>query len=298
MSEYGDWEYYAQNAGFNQDNWGELLQEERTSRQPRESGELRLLQQATNIQEAHNDNLSTHAFADGYWAMFDYNRGYADDLEYSGIMDIFRLPKFAYYFFRSQKDICMDNLFSAPMVYIASYWEPEISKNVRIYSNCDEVELFLDNKFIGRKYADNDAISQNLSHPPFTFNIACKQPGTLEAIGYCKGERVCSHSVSTAGQPARIRLRVDISGISPVPGDILLVYADILDENGNIVHNASPDVKFQIIQNGQLLSPEHVDALGGIATALIKVGRLESDILLKATSHNLESDQIEILITK
>lgn len=298
VSEYGDWEYYAQNAGFNQDNWGELLQEERTSRQPRESGELRLLQQATNIQEAHNDNLSTHAFADGYWAMFDYNRGYADDLEYSGIMDIFRLPKFAYYFFRSQKDICMDNLFSAPMVYIASYWEPEISKNVRIYSNCDEVELFLDNKFIGRKYADNDAISQNLSHPPFTFNIACKQPGTLEAIGYCKGERVCSHSVSTAGQPARIRLRVDISGISPVPGDILLVYADILDENGNIVHNASPDVKFQIIQNGQLLSPEHVDALGGIATALIKVGRLESDILLKATSHNLESDQIEILITK
>lgn len=93
-------------------------------------------------------------------------------------------------------------------------------------------------------------------------------------------------------------MRVDISGISPVPGDILLVYADILDENGNIVHNASPDVKFQIIQNGQLLSPEHVDALGGIATALIKVGRLESDILLKATSHNLESDQIEILITK
>lgn len=294
VSEYGDWEYYAQNAGFNQDNWEELLQEERSSRQPRESGESRLLQQVANIQEAHNDNLSTHAFADGYWAMFDYNRGYAEDLEYSGIMDIFRLPKFSYHFFRSQKDICEDKLFSDPMVYIASYWEPGKSKNVSIYSNCDEVELFLDNKSVGRKYADNDAATRNLGHPPFTFEIACRRPGTLEAIGYCKGKRVCSHSVSTAGQPAGIRLRADISGISPVPDDILFVYADILDENGNLVHNASPEVRFQIIRNGQLLGPEHADALGGIATALVKAGRSGSDISVMATSDGLEPDQIEI----
>ncbi|MGY8910349.1 MAG: glycoside hydrolase family 2 protein [Flavobacteriales bacterium] len=69
VSEYGDWEYYAMNAGLNQDDWSGLLQEERSSRQLRSAGEKALLQQAKNIQEAHNDNLYTPEFADGYWLM-------------------------------------------------------------------------------------------------------------------------------------------------------------------------------------------------------------------------------------
>ena len=59
------------NAGLDQDAWGDLKQEERSSRQLLSGGEARLLQQATNIQEAHNDNMNTPAFADGYWVMFD-----------------------------------------------------------------------------------------------------------------------------------------------------------------------------------------------------------------------------------
>lgn len=299
VSEYGDWEYYAQNAGFNQDNWEDLLQEERTSRQPRESGEARQLQQATNIQEAHNDNLSTHAFADGYWAMFDYNRGYANDLEYSGIMDIFRLPKFSYYFFKSQRSISENNLFAKPMIYIASYWEPSISKSVRVYSNCDEVELYLNDRFVARKRADNDKLSKRLSHPPFTFDIACTTPGELRAIGYYKGEKLCSHIVTTAKEPAKIKLRFDESGKSPQANDLIFVYADILDSNGIIVHDASNKIKLEVFGDGEIVNCNEVITLGGTATALVKTGGLSlGSLAINASSPGLEADTIEIEIGK
>ena len=89
------------NAGLNQDGWQNLTPAESNSRQLRWQGERALLQQAANFQEAHNDNRGTIAFADGLWVMYDYNRGYSPDIESSGCMDIFRLPKFSYHFFSS-----------------------------------------------------------------------------------------------------------------------------------------------------------------------------------------------------
>jgi beta-galactosidase len=288
VSEYGDWEYYAQNAGFNQQAWKDLREGERNSRQPRFAGEKRMLQQALNIQEAHNDNLSTHAFADGYWVMFDYNRGMATEQEYSGIMDIFRLPKFSYYFLKSQRNYSSLSEFSKPMLFIASYWQPGESTGVKIFSNCEEVELFIDGKSAGRQKPDNNVLTSNLYHPPFTYDIPCHKAGTIKAVGYMKGKVVAEQSVSTPANPERLSIQVDESGKPPTLNDVIFVYASIQDRNSTIIDNDSRQVSF-MVKGAQLIGPAKVNAQAGIATVLVRTGNNPSKITITASAAGLKT---------
>ncbi len=297
VSEYGDWEYYAMNAGLNQNEWQDLKLEERSSRQLLSFGEERLLQQATNIQEAHNDNFNTPAFADGYWVMYDYNRGYADDLEASGIMSINRLPKFSYYFFQSQRDPNeeSDLIQTGPSAFIASYWNDTSSLDVKVFSNCEEVALFLNDSLIGKQEPNNDRIPNNLSHPPFTFHLDRFSKGTLKALGYIDNEEVTSHIITTHEEPATLRLRIDESGRPPNSGvnDVVFVYAEVIDRNGTVVPINVYDIDFSIRSgDAQLISPVKTHTEAGIASALIRIGQLAGPITIRASSSGLNETEI------
>ena len=292
VSEYGDWEYYAMNAGLNQDSWGGLMQADRSSRQLLGDGEVRLLQQVTNIQEAHNDNFNTPAFADGYWAMFDYNRGYSDDLESSGIMSIDRLPKYSYYFFQSQRDAdeISDRYQSGPMVYIASYWQENSPLNVCVFSNADEVELFLNGKSLGKQLPDENRISNNLAHPPFTFKINKFEAGELLAKAYIDGKEVATHAVKTPLEPKTIELKIDESDKAPEAGvnDAILVYACMKDENGTTVPVNDQLVEFTVEGDATIQNIGAIKTEAGIAAALIKIGNAKSGITITAKAEGIK----------
>jgi beta-galactosidase len=268
VSEYGDWEYYAMNAGLDQNAWRDLSPAESNSRQLRWQGERALLQQATNFQEAHNDNQATIAVGDGLWVMFDYMRGYSPDVEASGCMDIFRLPKFSYHFFRSQRPAA-----SGPVIFIASHWAPGSSTDVRVFSNCDEVELSLDGRALARRKPDQDRLSTRLAHPPFTFRLGEFRPGTLEAVGYVAGRRVARHSVSTAGAVARLALSVDVSGRprDRHRKDVLFCHASLLDARGTLVTDAWENVAFGATGGARLLGANPYATEAGIASILVEI---------------------------
>jgi beta-galactosidase len=293
VSEYGDWEYYAMNAGLNQDLWGDLLEEERSSRQGPGSGEKRLLQQALNIQEAHNDNLNTPAVADGYWVMFDYNRGYADDLEESGIMGIFRIPKYSYHFFRSQRSAGEMVHWKAhePMVFIASEYSGTSSGDIRIFSNCEEVVLYLNDSILGRQKPDQNRISEFLKHPPFTFKEIPFTPGILTARGVNDGELAAEHSIAAAGAPVEMILEADLSGRPWESGvkDGIFVYARVVDHHKQVIHDFSGQVTFEVSGDAALIGDSSPPVEGGMATALIMAGEEPDEITLKAVSGSLQS---------
>jgi beta-galactosidase len=274
VSEYGDWEYYAQNAGLEQEAWADLSPDAANSRQLRWHGEAALLQQATNFQEAHNDNRKTIACADGLWVMYDYNRGYAPDIESSGCMDIFRLPKFSHAFFRSQRppDEDLHEAESGPMLFIASYWKPDSNLNVRVFSNCEEVALYLDGELVARRRPDTGRMSTNLAHPPFTFGLGGFRPGRLEAIGYIDGQEAARHAVRTPGIVERLDLRLDESGRAfAVDGkDVAFLHAELKDAVGTTIPDAWENVFFGATGDITLVGTNPFSSDAGIASILVQ----------------------------
>ncbi|WP_139957000.1 glycoside hydrolase family 2 protein [Flavicella sediminum] len=269
VSEYGDWEYYSKNAGLNQDQLPNNLRDEYSSRQARAYGEERLLRQAYNVQESHNDNFNTKAYSDSYWVMYDYNRGYHDELEESGLMDIFRLPKFGYYFYKSQKDVEDEIVLS-----IASYWNEKSPLELKVFSNCEEVKLFLNDKLVSTQIPDRDKNSTNLVHPPFTFKMKSFQAGTLKAVGYIKGKAVAESTVHTPKKVTGLKVWVDESGKKPQAGvnDVVFVYIAAIDENGTVVPDFSEALELAIDGDLELMNVDGVKAEAGIATALVRIG--------------------------
>lgn len=285
VSEYGDWEYHSKNAGLNQDNLPNDMRAELSSRQARAFGEKRLLNMAYNLQESHNDNLNTVAYSDSYWVMYDYNRGYHDDIEYSGIMDIFRLPKFGYYFYQSQRDIT-----DGPVVELATYWNEKSPTDVKVFSNADEVKLYLNDELVASQKPGSGKNTNKLNHPPFTFKVGKFEAGTLKAVGYTNGKEVAQDVVKTPLKATNLKLWLDESGKAPEAGvnDVLFLYIAAVDENGTIIPDFSEEVNLKINGDVEVLNLGKVEAEAGIATALIRVGTAKEVVRINANSGDLK----------
>lgn len=300
IAEYGDWEYYAQNAGFNQTAFADLQKDERTSRQLREYGEVRLLQQSLNFREAKNSNRKgTGTIGDANWLMFDYNRGYSPDLEASGISSIFRIPKFTYWFYKSQQPpevLEIGNIESGPMVKIATWWTEGSPTDITVFSNCEEVNLFLNGKSLGRQAPAADQYSDHLRYPPFIFNVEDYEPGTLRAIGFINGEEVADDEVKTSRKPAAIQLEADLSGvpINPDHRDVIFIYARITDKDGTLVTDADTKVSFSLNGNARLIGDNPAPAKAGIATILLETHGLSTPLEIHASAQKLKEAGIVI----
>ena len=278
VSEYGDWEYYAQNAGLSQTQWANLVPDHANSRQLRWHGETRSLQQATNFQEAHNDNRKTIAFGDGLWVMFDYNRGYAPDIESSGCADLFRVPKLSYQFFRSQRDATARSTkyASGPMVFIASHWTAGSPLAVRVFSNAEQVELTLNGAALARQYPDRGRLSTNLAHAPFTFALPQFVAGTLVATAFIGGSAVATHRVKTPEAPTALQLRVDDQG-RPFGGrgkDVAFVHASLVDAAGTLAVEAWENVAFGTTGAVRIVGANPYSSEAGIASAVLSTETL------------------------
>ena len=231
------------------------------------------------------------------WTGHDYlgeaglaSGGWPFKLFSGGVCDLANFEKDLYYLYQSQWT-------SEPMVHILPHWthpvmEPGTEIPVWVYSNCEEIELFLNGQSLGKEKPGTEWQEMQCQWlVPWT-------AGELVAIGYRDGRKLAEKRVRTASEPTHLRLSIDGLPLAKSGKDIVQVRAETLDrkdefypygENRIWFHLQGP-ARIKALDNGKPndVEPFHGTtdraAFFGLARAYIESDDERGDISLLAGS--------------
>ena len=236
-----------------------------------------------------------------YWTGFDY-RGEPNPLSYPahdsefGILDYCGFPKDEAYYLKSWWT-------DEPVLHIFPHWNLQGHEGEEVevwaYSNCDEVELTVNGKKLGRQPMPRNG------HLKWK---AVYQPGRVEATGYKNGKRILTKTIETTKAAAKEVLKADRHQIAADGQDMAIVNIELHDQKGRFVPNASPVLTFCLEGDASIigcgngdpsyLGSDHPDkqpchtfsipAFNGRAQVLIQSGKLPSTVTLKCTADGLK----------
>jgi beta-galactosidase len=131
--------------------------------------------------------------------------------------------------------------FSEPLL---ADWTPKDmgphTENVEVYTNAEEVELFLNGKSVGTDKLHPDASA-------ITFKVPF-EPGTLKAVAKSRGKIVATEELKTAGKPAQLVFTADKAQtpLTPDWNDVRYVTAALVDNAGTVIPDSTTMVHFSI----------------------------------------------------
>jgi beta-galactosidase len=193
-----------------------------------------------------------------------------------------------------------------PQVLFADWTPKDLQpheENVEIYSNCEQVELFLNGKSLGSKPRPKDDSSR-------TWKVDFA-PGTVRAVGMNQGKIVATYELRTAGNPSTLLLVLDKSSIVNGWDDVAFANVSVVDDQGTIVPGAQNLINFKVEGPGFVAAVDSANsnshepyqatqrqAFQGVCLALIKANASRGKIKLTATSPNLRSASVELTVAR
>lgn len=225
------------------------------------------------------------------WTGFDYlgeptPYEWPSRSSYFGILDLAGFPKDAYYMYQSEWT-------NKPVLHILPHWNWKKGQTIDVwaYTNCDEVELFLNGKSLGVRKKTGEEL-----HMMWRVTY---EPGALKAVGK-RGRKVLTEEVKTAGAPAKIVLEADRNKISADGRDLSFITVKVLDDKGTLVPDAGNLVHFKISGEGKIagvdngsetdLEPFKADyrkAFNGLALVVVQSTGKTGTVKLEAASDGL-----------
>lgn len=229
------------------------------------------------------------------WTGFDYRGeptpyGWPSVTSYFGMMDLCGFPKDNIWYLKSwwTKDT---------ILHILPHWNWRGKEgkpvNVWVYSNCDEVELFLNKKSLGRK-----AMLPN-GHLQWIVNY---QPGIIEATGYKKGKKVAVEKVKTTGDASVLNLEMFKSSSNKEGIGTVVINVSAADKNGLLMPVADNEINFSLtgpakiigVGNGNTVSLERDRFTETISTVGIQIKKervIEPQENFAAATANIYDDK-------
>lgn len=174
---------------------------------------------------------------------------------------------------------------------------------VEIYSNAEEVEIFLNGKSKGTfKVPDNAApIRTKFSY----------EPGTIKVEARTNGKVVANHEMHTANKPEKISLTASRQKLSNQFDDVVYITAYICDTDGVCCPNADQLLNFSVSGTGDIIATDNADpeshvpfsatsrrALSGRCIAIIRANQNSGQIKVKVQADDLETGEITLEIMK
>jgi len=180
------------------------------------------------------------------WTGFDYRGeptpyGWPCINSHFGILDTCGFPKDNYWYYQSW-------WVAKPVLHLLPHWNwpgregQEI--DVRALSNCEDVELFLNGRSLGR---------QALKRTETLKWKAPYAPGVLSAKGFRGGQVVAETRVETTGAPAALQLTPDRATIDANGEDVAVITVAVADAQGRVVPVADNAVSFELQGPGRII---------------------------------------------
>lgn len=233
------------------------------------------------------------------WTGFDYlgeptPYGWPSRSSYFGIMDLAGFPKDVYYMYQSEWT-------NKPVLHIFPHWNWNKGDTIDVwaFTNCEEVELFLNGKSLGTQKKAGEELHL-MWHVPF-------ESGTLKAIGRISGKETLSDEVRTAGAPAKVVLQPDRKVIAADGRDLSFVTVKVLDDKGTLVPDTANLVHFKISGNGKIagvdngseidhdpFKADYRKAFNGLCLVVVQSSERAGEIQLTAASDGLKGSEITI----
>ena len=224
------------------------------------------------------------------WTGFDY---YGEPTPFAwpaissqfGIMDICGHPKDFYYYYKSWWT-------DEPVVHICTHWNfrKKEKRRICIFGNCDEIELLVNGKTLGKKPMEKDGF--------LIWDDVEYADGEIKAVGYNGGEIAAEHVVKTAGEPCGINLVKEFA-----ENGTAIIRAEIVDREGIVVPYADNEIEFTI-DNGKILGTSNGNpsdhtlahsnkrrAFNGLAQV---IAEYESGAKICAVSAEIAGTQLEL----
>ena len=263
----------------------------------------RLTEHTMRHARIHDQLASNPQYAGGIgWCAFDYNThgnfGSGDRICYHGVTDIFREPKPAAGFYKSQCDPSEEVVLEPAFHWARGDESVGFTKAV-FCSNCDHLKVYINDKLIAEADPDRQQF-QHLRYAPCTVDAGSGLRhgwGDLRIEGYISGKKVIEKKMSGRGVDAKFTITPDDSELIGDGADTTRVVLRVTDEFGAIRPFANDPIKLELQGPAEIIGDNPFSLVGGTGAIWIRAKEQAGAVQLTATHPTLGVQRLELRIS-